>query len=211
MHLEIGAQATLLRRAGVTRTLTAAPGDWSALAPELAAALPAQARLSVRVADVWVRYSLLVAPDGIASVRDCRLLLDARFDALYGQDPADWLLQADWQVGRSMLACAMPHALRAALPQRLERMTPALLHQWNRHCGALAATGAWCSAADGMLTMLYWENDTMQVVRQQRAAADGADDLLALELARLGAAPVPELYWSGAHAPRGWRTLENAS
>lgn len=208
MHLEIGAQIVLLRRAGVTDTVAAGPGDWNGLAAALAAVLPKGARLSVRVADVWVRYSLLHPPQGIASVRDCRLLLDARFDTLYGQDPADWLLQADWQVGGPMLSCAIPRALRAALPQRVEQLTPVLLSDWNRHCGALASTGAWCSAADGMLTMLYWQNDAMQVVRQQRGAASGADDLLVLELARLGAAPPAERYWAGQHAPRGWRALE---
>lgn len=207
--LRIGAQDIALAGA----VLPVRPGDWSALADALADALagaPA-ARLAVTVADCWVRYFLLAPPDGVASLRDCRLLLDARFEALYGHSPADWVLQADWQAGRPMLACALPRALLGALaPFQPASLQPRMLMAWNRHCAHLPATGALCSVADGQANLLYWVDKQLRVVRQQKGA--DADALLALELARLGS-EVPALrYWVGAlggtAAPAGWTTLE---
>lgn len=211
--LEIGGQAIVLRRAGARQPLAAAAGDWPAMAAELAQLLPARARLSVRVADCWVRYCLLEPPAGSASLRDCRLLLDARFEALYGHSPADWLLQADWQAGRPMLACAIPRSLRQAFTGlslvSLERLVPALLEDWNHHCRALPETGVWCGTGDGMLNLLYWEQGSLRLVRQQRGG--DANALLALELARLGAAMPQARFCSGDAMPEGWRRMAHSA
>ncbi|RSZ59670.1 hypothetical protein HF313_13035 [Massilia atriviolacea] len=208
--VDIGARSIVLQRGARRSALNAAGGDWAALGAELAQALPARARLSVRVADRWSRTFLLEAPGGIASLRDCRLLLDARFEALYGQAPADWLLQADWQAGAPMLACAIPRALRQALAGfALARLQPALLHDWNRHCAALPADGVWCAAADGVVNLLVWHKARLQLVRQQPGT--DVEGLLALEMARLGMALPAARFWSGPAAPAGWTPLEAAA
>ncbi len=181
-------------------------GDWSALAAELAQCLPARARLSVEVADNWVRYFLLDPPAGVHSLRDCRLLLPARFEALYGHSAAEWLLQADWQAGAPMLAGALPRPLAQALDGlRLAHVVPVLLARWNRSAGSLPPSGAWCSAGGGQLNLLYWEDGRLRLVRQQRG--HHADALLKLELARLDAPLPPARFWSGEAMPSGWGTL----
>ena len=208
--VDIGAHAIVVRRGAQRTTLTALAGDWAALGMELAQVLPAHARLSVRVADCWSRIFLLDPPAGIAGLRECRLLLDARFDTLYGQAPADWLLQADWQAGAPMLACALPRALRQALAGfSLARLLPAFLQDWNRHCAALPADGVWCAAADGVVNLLVWRQSQLQLVRQQPGT--DVDGLLALELARLGTGMPAARFWSGPAAPAGWTHLEAAA
>lgn len=200
--LAIGAQALTLDG----KPLAAAAGDWPALAAELAQLLPARTRLSVELADVWVRYFLLDPPAGVNSLRDCRLLLPARFEALYGHGAADWLLRADWQAGAPMLACALPRALAQALAAfRPAQLVPALLGAWNRSARTLPASGAWCAAAHGQLTLLYWQDGRLRLVRQQRG--QHAEGLLTLELTRLDAPLPPVRLWSGEAMPVGWGAL----
>ncbi|TFW36189.1 hypothetical protein [Massilia horti] len=206
-ELHVSARGISLLRGGERIGLACQAGEWELLAAELPGCVPANARLSVTLADCWARYFLLVPPDGLASLRDCRLLLAARFEALYGQPADDWLLQADWQAGAPMLACAIPRGVvRSFAAFRLARLLPELLDRWNRYCPRLPLTGALCGNADGLANLLYWRDGLMRVVRQQRGA--DPDALLALELARLGAQPPQALFWSGPAAPAGWAGLE---
>ena len=203
VSLHIGAHESVLADA----VLPARCGEWGALADTLSGA--PTGRLAVTVADCWVRYFLLAPPEGVASLRDCRLLLTARFEALYGHSPADWVLQADWQAGRPMLACALPRALVAALaPFKPASIRPLMLTLWNRHCARLPSDGALCAQADGQANLLYWRAGQIRLVRQQKGA--DAEALLALELARLDAEMPAMRYWRGAAAPAGWAPLEVA-
>ena len=208
VDLHVAARAIVLLRAGVVASeLRCRAGEWDALAAELPTHVPAGVRLTVTLADCWARYVLLAPPEGIASLRDCRLLLQARFETLYGQPAADWLLQADWRSDAPMLACAIPRPLaQAFFSFRLARLAPALLERWNRHCRRLPPTGALCANADGVASLLYWHDRALRVVRQQRGA--DPDALLALELARIGAESPPARFWSGPAAPSGWTLLE---
>lgn len=209
LDLRIGAHDIALMRGDARTELAVQAGDWAALAAQLPPLVKPRARLAVTLADCWVRYFLLAPPEGVASLRDCRLLLGARFEALYGHSAADWVLQADWQAGRPMLACALPRALAQALaPLRLARVQPDLLSVWNRHCGTLPGTGALCASADGLANLLYWDGAAIRVVRQQRGA--DVDALLALELARIDAEMPAARFWAGACAPVGWTRLEAA-
>lgn len=203
LALEIGAAAITL---GPARRLDAPAGDWAALGGELAKELPPRARLQVSVADNWARYFLLDPPAGVAGLRDCRSLLQARFELLYGHSAADWVLQADWQAGRAMLACALPRSLvRSLAGFRLAHLMPALLAQWNRQCGKLPPSGAWCVSSGEVLNLLVWNAGSLKVVRQQRGGS--ADGLLALELARLDLAAPAARLWSGDAMPSGWSAL----
>ena len=189
------------------KALAAPAGDWPSLAAELAQLLPARTRLSVEVADYWVRYFLLDPPAGVNSLRDCRLLLPGRFEALYGHSAADWLLRADWQAGAPMLACALPRQLAQALEAfRPAQLVPALLGAWNRGAGSLPPSGAWCAAADGQLTLLYWDDSRLRLVRQQRG--QHAHALLTRDLTRLDAPLPPVRLWSGEAMPAGWGALQ---
>ena len=208
IELKIGGERIVLAHGNAPRELAARAGDWSAMGAELAQLLPAQARISVQVANCWARLFLFDPPVGVAGMRDCRVLLEARFEALYG--PGDWLVQADWQAGRAMLACALPRSLREAFaPFSLARLAPALLDDWNRNCAFWPETGLWCAAQDGVLNLLYWEEGAMRLVRQQRGADIGT--LLVLEFARLGAQLPAARYWSGTQAPPDWHQLERAA
>lgn len=205
--LDIGSRQVVLNRAGIPQVLTTVAGDWLGLAAELMQILPKRVPLSVRVADCWARYWLLEPPAGITSLRDCRLLLNARFEALYGQSSADWLIQADWQIGRPMLACALPRNLPQALAVcSLACLIPALLDDWNQHCKTLPETGVWCTASDDFFSLLYWQDGIFRLMRQSHGNA--VEALLVLELARLEAEMPSARFWSGDAAPADWLQVE---
>jgi hypothetical protein len=205
LPIEVALGARRVRVA--TATLAAEAGDWPALGAELATHLPARACLNVTVADHWVRYFLFERPPSIHSLRDARLLLGARFESLYGDGAADWLLQADWHAAGPMLACALPRALGEAFaPYRLAHLLPATLGLWNRAAARLPASAAWCAEAEGRYTLLVWSERQLRVVRQLHGGDPQAT--LALECARLDLAPPQARLWSGAAMPPGWAALE---
>ncbi len=207
IQLHIDSQQVYLTGAGAQGKLSVVAGDWSALNAELARFLPKRVRLQVRVADCWVRYWLLDLPVGINSIRDGQVLLQARFESLYGQSAADWLIQADWQSEGAVLACAMPHALQQALAIFApERLMPALLEDWMHHCAVLPRTGIWCAADDSLVSIVYWQEGRMRLVRQQRT--QDIDALLRFEFTRLEEDLPAARFWSGPMVPQGWQRLE---
>ncbi|MBC3917297.1 hypothetical protein H8L32_07410 [Undibacterium sp. CY18W] len=190
--------------------LTAKPGDWQALREELHGLLTTKAALVVVVADCWVRYFLMELPDEIVSLDDSFLLLNARFENLYGQPAAEWTIQADWHKGEPMLACALPRNLLQALEAyALRSLQPQLVVMWRQQCASLPPTGAWCFVRDGVSTLLYWQEGVLRLVRQLRCA--DVDALLSLELLRLGAPLPTERFWSGDARPLHWLPREVAA
>ncbi|MFZ6756039.1 hypothetical protein ACO0K9_02375 [Undibacterium sp. Ji50W] len=204
-HLNIGGQEIWLSRAdgSAPHKLAAKPGDWQALREELPGLLTTKAALIVVVADCWVRYFLLELPEEISSLNDSFLLLNARFENLYGQAAADWMIQADWHKGEPMLACALPRSLLQALEMyALRSLVPQLVTVWRQQCASLPPTGTWCFVQDGISTLLYWQQGVLRLVRQLRC--DDVDALLSLELLRLGEQLPADRFWTGDARPSHW-------
>ena len=85
----------------------------SALADAACAGLP----LTVTVADSWARLFMVAPPHNAGRLQDLQAAAAMRFQALYGELPSAWEIQADWQAGAPFLACALPRPLLAALQQ----------------------------------------------------------------------------------------------
>ncbi|MFZ6720319.1 hypothetical protein [Undibacterium sp. Ji49W] len=211
-YLNIGGQEICLTRADGSppHKLAAKPGDWQALREELHGLLTTKAALIVVVADCWVRYFLMELPDEIVNLDDSFLLLNARFESLYGQPAAEWMIQADWHKGEPMLACALPHKLLQAIDAyALRSLVPQLIAGWRQQCANLPPTGAWCLLQDGISTLLYWQQGVLRLVRQLRCT--DVDALLSLELLRLGEQLPADRFWTGDARPLHWLPLEAAA
>jgi len=113
------------------------------------------ALLEILVSDTLVRYWILDRPPGLASAAELDLYAADRFAAIFGDDPAAWVLRVD-PVPRAerWLACAVPSLFAVDLPQAAAargwhvcRVQPRYIREFNVHCGALDADAAFCVAS----------------------------------------------------------------
>ena len=64
-----------------------------------------------------VRYFVVTAPAGTASLAELRRVARVRFEELFALDPMAFELAADWRVAGMFLCCAMPRAITEVLVQ----------------------------------------------------------------------------------------------
>lgn len=139
--------------------------------PALAAPPRAGAPLDICVSDALTRYWILDCPAGLASARELDLYAAERFAAIFGEDPAQWVVRYDPDpLSRTWLACALPATVAVDLPQqaaergwRPRRVQPRFVRAYNRHCRRLERTVAFCLAeADsttiGLIVEGAWRN-----------------------------------------------------
>lgn len=110
--------------------------------------------LDIVVSDALARYWILDCPPGLASARELDLYAADRFAALFGDEPADWILRVnpDPHV-RRWLACALPARTVAAACEgaaaqgwRPRSVQPRFVREFNCHCRALRHDAAFCVA-----------------------------------------------------------------
>lgn len=113
------------------------------------------ALLNILVSDTLVRYWILDRPPGLASAAELDLYAADRFAAIFGDDPAAWVLRVD-PVPRAerWLACAVPSLFAVDLPQAAAargwhvcRVQPRFIREFNEHCSALDTDAAFCVAS----------------------------------------------------------------
>ncbi|WP_126446463.1 hypothetical protein [Sulfuricystis multivorans] len=129
------------------------------------------AAIEISVSDALARYWILDCPAGLASVAELDLYAAERFAALFGEDPARWVLRYDPDpTARAWLACALPAAVAVDLPRRAaergwrpRRIQPQFVRAYNRHCRRLERTVAFCLAGEesttiGLIVDGCWRN-----------------------------------------------------
>jgi len=67
------------------------------------------------ISDELVRQWVVEPPQNVESLDDLKAAVSARFQALYGDSPAAWQIEADWKTDRPFLASAIPKNLAVAL------------------------------------------------------------------------------------------------
>lgn len=170
---------------------------------------------SVVLADDLTRLWQVVPPQGAARLADLEGAAALRFQALYGEAPQGWRIEAGWDAARPFLAGAMPRALLAAIAKAADQhhltvvgIAPQFVAGFNRWQGALKA-GAWYGQVHaGVLTLGAIEGGALQAVRAA-ALPDGASlDWLATHVARealrLNLAVPARLQVAGT-APPAWQ------
>ena len=67
------------------------------------------------MSDELVRQWVVEPPQNVESLEDLKAAVSARFQALYGDSPASWQIEADWKVDSPFLASAISKNLAFAL------------------------------------------------------------------------------------------------
>jgi hypothetical protein len=67
------------------------------------------------ISDELVRQWVVEPPQNVESLDDLKAAVSARFQALYGDSPAAWQIEADWKTDSPFLASAIPNNLAFAL------------------------------------------------------------------------------------------------
>ena len=105
--------------------------------------------LCVTLSDDWVRLFMVTPPQNCGRLQDLQAATAMRFQALYGEAPTTWQLEADWHTTTPFLVCAMPRNLLAGLQQladanklSLLSIQPQFIATWNHYRRALPA-GSW--------------------------------------------------------------------
>lgn len=143
------------------------------------AGLPAR----IILADGHARFFMVTPPRNTSRLQDCRAAAQMRFLALYGENPGDWQLAADWDLHRPFLACALPRLLHGAIVQTcakyrlvLVEMAPYFIASWNRWSATLKP-GAWFAAIqDGTLTLAAIDGQHLAAVRSTAIPTDRRAD-----------------------------------
>jgi hypothetical protein len=173
--------------------------------------------LIIVLADELVRMWQVTPPPQTTRLADLEAAAALRFQRLYGEPAADWIVRAGWDADRPFLAAAMPRALLGALEQgaglhqvKLVEIVPQFVAVLNRCAGALGP-GAWFGTLhDNVLTLGARDPGQAGLLVAVRAQAlpgsPGAGWLaehLAREALRLNLAVPDRLQLWGA-APPAW-------
>jgi len=119
------------------------------------------ALLDILVSDALTRYWILQRPVGLASAAELDLYAEDRFNAIFGDDPAQWVLRVDpLPHSDYWLACAIPKLFAVDLPQAatargwlVRRVQPRFVRDFNHHCAALTRNAAFCVASHESTTI----------------------------------------------------------
>lgn len=205
-------------------------GD-STMAPETAIAAALERLLAGGVHAGWpativlddalTRLWQVTPPQGVATLADLQGATAVRFQALYGDSPAGWELQADWDSGRAFFAAAMPKPLLAALAAAaaghqlaIVEVVPHFVDAWNRWHGALKE-GAWFGLVhERVLTLAAIEGRRLRAVRALPLPAvvhaDALTQIVAREALLQGLAP-PALLQLCGDAPATLNTAASTA
>lgn len=142
--------------------------------------------------DALARLWQVTPPQGVATLTDLQGATALRFQALYGDSPAGWEVQADWDGAAPFFAAALPRSLRAALTAAgaahklpVVEIVPHFVDAWNRWQADLKA-GAWFGLAHAHgLTLAAIEGGRLRAVRKLSLAGDHVNaEALARSVAR---------------------------
>ena len=111
---------------------------------------PTSADLRTVVRDECARYFVVEPPDNARRMSDLQLAARLRFDGLYGDPPADWVVNADWHATRLFLACAVPAPVIVAVANaaracrlRTVGVTTEFTSSWNAQRRRMPDRRAW--------------------------------------------------------------------
>lgn len=190
-------------------------GVRAALAAVLDGAGHAGWPLTIVLADDLVRLWQVTPPDNTTRLADLEAAAALRFQLLYGEPAASWMLSAGWDPVRPFLASALPRALLGALTHgaalynlKAVEIVPQFVAVLNRFAGALRP-GAWFGVMhDDVLTLGAGDGHAIAAVRAA-AVPNGADAAwlaahLTREALRLNL-PAPQRLQLWGSVPPVWR------
>lgn len=165
--------------------------------------------LSIVVADDLARLWQVAPPPGAARVADLDGAAALRFHTLYGDNPANWRIAADYDSAQPFMAAAMPRQLLALFEQaaaaqgmKLIEIAPQFVAGWNRWRGAVKQGDWYGLVQDGVLS-LGAHGAVRAVALPGQAGCDWLEQQVQREALRLNV-PVPARVMVSGDVPKGW-------
>lgn len=135
--------------------------DWSAASMQ--PLFTGGAAIEVVLDDRLVRYFVVTAPEGTASLAELRSVANARFEDLFALDPTAFELGGDWRGAGTFLCCAMPRAIRQLLGQA---STASIAPLFVRVMNTLRPRTGWIVIrVNGWVTGAHFESGAIRLVR----------------------------------------------
>lgn len=166
--------------------------------------------------DALTRLWQVSPPLEAARLADLEAAAALRFQGLYGEPAANWMIAAGWDASKPFLAAAMPRHLLTLLQHAAQEQNVALVEivpqfvaGWNQWQGTIKP-GAWYGLVQqGVLTLGAVDGASVRAVRAT-ALPDGASlewlaQHVAREALRLNLAVPARVQLSGA-APAAWNS-----
>ena len=132
------------------------------------------ARVDIIVADAWCRFFLTTPPVNVANRTDLDAAVAVRFQSLYGESAAEWLLRSDAQVAASFVTVALPQALQRGLLDVADtcelavvRIAPACIVAWNRWRRAVKVGDWFAQLSDKQMTLMVLDGTQVRHIVQQ--------------------------------------------
>jgi hypothetical protein len=127
---------------------------------------------NVILANDLLRFCMVTPPANAIRLADCKAAADIRFQTLYGESASTWQIDADWQIRRPFLACAVPRGLLANINEMfstcglpLVEIAPQFIAAWNRWQSSIRP-GAWFGVVgNGLVTFAALHQGNMHSVR----------------------------------------------
>lgn len=103
----------------------------------------AKVGFDIVIDDEYARIWKVSPPQGTQTFADLLAACRARFSSLFDLNPEEWSIEAEWQLERDFIACALPASLvrtietgirRHKLYWRVGVCTPYSIYEWNRYC-----------------------------------------------------------------------------
>lgn len=171
--------------------------------------------VSFVLADDLLRLWQVTPPPGAAQLADLEAAALARFQRLYGEGAAAWVIEAAWDTRQPFFAAAMARPLLSVLQHSasqhrlvITEMTPHFMHQWQHWRGKLKA-GAWFGlVSDRALSIGVIQAQRLSAVRvlalPERITPEWLTQVLRREALLLDVALPTLLQLCGA-VPQLWR------
>ena len=137
--------------------------------------------LTIVLADELLRLWPVTPPQDAARLADLEAAAALRFQTLYGESAAVWIVRAAWDAGKPFLAAAMPRSLNSAIEQgasglALVEVVPQFVAVYNRHHRALKADAWFAVLEENVLHVAVFAGQQVLAVRAAGVppAADAA-------------------------------------
>lgn len=138
----------------IARTAIAAAPDGEAWESALAALLNEHGQsgraVSTRIGDRLARYFVVVPPTNAGGMGDLRSAALLRFESLFGDSAADWLIETDLSATRPFFGSALPRTLLMSIARTIAGagmrdagIEPEFVGAWNRGCAQMRDGEAW--------------------------------------------------------------------
>ena len=134
---------------------------------------PNGATIDIVVDDAWCRLFMTTPPSNPATRADLTAAVALRFQNLYGDSTADWVLQADQQVSKPFVCAALPQAMQQGFVDiadksrsRITRLVPAYVDAWSLIRRSVGPSDWFAQIGEAQITLAIFNDVRLRYLMQ---------------------------------------------